>query len=161
HGRSGVRNGVRLRRMSRESTGLVSIFPASCATYARTRSVRTRTESARFANRFACRARASASEIFGTASVLGLTLKTRCPCFSSSGDAKYFWICTVASLGRRLPTGTPPTVTPSGSTRGTGFGGGFRVVVVVGVVVVAAVVVAAVVVAGVVGVVDVVAVVAV
>src|SRR5262249_11124746 len=84
----------------------------------------------------------------------------RRPSLSSSGDAKYFWICAVASLGRRLPTGTPPTVTPSGSTRGTGFGGGLGVVVVVGVVVVGNVVVAVVVPGVAAGTVDVVAVVA-
>jgi len=70
----------------------------------------------------------------GAASVFGFTRNSRRPRVSSSGDEKYFLICFVAWAGRRLPTGTPPTVTPSGSV--FGGGGGFGTVVVVRVVVV-------------------------
>src|SRR6266508_2120803 len=139
-GFSGVRYGLKLRRSRRELTGGCSTFRPSDAANARTRAARTTTPSGRFANGLAPRARASAFEMRGAASTFGLAVKTRAPSRSFSGEAKQRRICFAASAGNSVPTGTPPTVTPSGS------GCDDEVVVVVATVVVATVVVAAVVV---------------
>src|SRR5436190_20049613 len=143
-GRSGVRYGLRLRRIRRESTGAFSTLTASEATNVRNLTVFTATARPRFANGRAFFARVIALVIFAVASVFGSAVKTRFPSRSLSGVEKYVRISLAASDGRRLPTGMPPMVTPSGSRRGVGIVG--VVVVVVVAVEVVPVVVAAVVV---------------